>query len=143
MTFAGGMWDRRFAEQPWPSEPDPLLAELAGALPAGRGLGLRGGPGRNTPWLAVNGWDMVLLDASSSTLSPAQARAEQADARIEPVRCDVLEWRPQGPSCDLATVANLHPAPGSPAQMLATAADVLGAGTPDIDVFAWATGRAP
>jgi glutamate-1-semialdehyde 2,1-aminomutase len=29
------MWDRRFSEQLWPSDPDPFLAELADALRLG------------------------------------------------------------------------------------------------------------
>jgi len=119
------MWDRRFAEHPWPSEPDPLLVELAGDLPAGRGLDLGSGPGRNSLWLAARGWDMTLLDASGVALAQAQARAEQAGVHIEAVHGDVLAWRPKGPSYDLAIVANLHPGPEALAQVLASAADAL------------------
>lgn len=125
MTGPGEMWDRRFSEHPWPSEPDPLLVELAGSLPPGRGLDLGSGPGRNSLWLATKGWDMTLLDASGVALAQAQARAEQAGVRIEALQRDVAGWRPEGPSYDLAIVANLHPGPEVLAQVLAAAADAL------------------
>ncbi|HLI43349.1 MAG TPA: class I SAM-dependent methyltransferase [Acidimicrobiales bacterium] len=125
MTDPGQMWDRRFSEHPWPSEPDPLLVEMAGPLPAGRGLDLGSGPGRNSLWLAARGWDMTLLDASSVALAQAQARAEQDGLHIETVHSDVLEWRPRVPSYDLAIVANLHPGPEALATVLASAADAL------------------
>lgn len=128
MTGAGEIWDRRFAEHSWPSEPDPFLVELASALPAGRGLDLGSGPGRNSLWLAAKGWDMTLLDASSVALAQAQARAEQAGVHIEHVHGDVFGWRPRAPSYDLAIAANLHPGPEALAQVLASAADALVAG---------------
>lgn len=48
MTSPGEVWDRRFAEDGWPTEPDPFLVELAEPLSPGRGLDLGSGPGRNS-----------------------------------------------------------------------------------------------
>lgn len=125
MTSAGEVWDRRFSEHAWPSEPDPFLVELAGPLPPGRGLDLGSGPGRNSLWLAKAGWEMTLLDASAVALAQAQARAARASVHIETIHGDVLGWRPDGPSYDLAIVANLHPGPEALAQVLASAAEAL------------------
>ena len=128
MTDAGEMWDRRFSEHPWPSEPDPFLVEFASALPAGRGLDLGSGPGRNSLWLAVRGWGFTLVDTSRVALTQAEERAEKAGVRVEVVLDDVLGWRSSEPSYDLVIVANLHPKPESLAQVLASAADALHAG---------------
>lgn len=75
------MWDRRFAEQPCPTDPDPFLVGLAGALPTGRGLDFGAGPGRNSLWLAAKGWDMTLVDASKVGLEQAAAALETRDRR--------------------------------------------------------------
>jgi hypothetical protein len=55
VSSPGEIWDRRFAEQRWPSDPDSHLAELAGPLPVGLGMDLGAGPGRNSLWLAAKG----------------------------------------------------------------------------------------
>lgn len=122
------MWDRRFSEHAWPSEPDPLLVEVAGALPPGRGLDLGSGPGRNSLWLASKGWEMTLVDASRVALAQARARAEQLGVRVEAEHGDVLGWRASGSAYDLAIVANLHPGPEALAQVLASAAEALAVG---------------
>jgi len=125
VTDAGEMWDRRFSEQPWPTEPDPFLVELAAALPPGRGLDIGSGPGRNSLWLAANGWAMTLVDASGVALDQAQAGAERAGVHIEAVHGDVFEWHPARDSYELVIVANLHPGPEALSKVLASAADAL------------------
>jgi SAM-dependent methyltransferase len=122
------MWDRRFSEQSWPTEPDPFLVELASALPPGRGLDIGSGPGRNSLWLAANGWAMTLVDASEVALDQAQARAERAGVHVEAVHGDVFEWHPADASYELVIVANLHPGPEALSKVLASAADALVAG---------------
>ena len=122
------MWDRRFSERPWPSEPDPFLVEFASALPSGRGLDLGSGPGRNSLWLAAKGWEFTLVDTSRVALAQAQERAERAGGHVEAVLDNVLGWRSSEPSYDLVIVANLHPSPEALAQVLASAADALRAG---------------
>jgi SAM-dependent methyltransferase len=128
VTDAGEMWDRRFSEQPWPTEPDPFLVELASALPPGRGLDIGSGPGRNSLWLAADGWAMALVDASRVALDQAQAHAERAGVHIEAVHDDVFEWHPADASYELVIVANLHPGPEALSKVLASAADALVAG---------------
>jgi len=122
------MWDRRFLDKPWPSEPDVLLVELAASLPPGRGIDLGSGPGRNSLWLAAKGWDMTLLDASRVALAQADARAEEAGVHVNTVHGDVVGWRPTGPTYDLVVVANLHPGAEALTKVLASAADALAVG---------------
>jgi SAM-dependent methyltransferase len=119
------MWDRRFAEQAWPTDPDPYLMELARSLPPGRGLDLGAGPGRNSLWLAAKGWDMTLVDVSRVGLDQALAAAGALAATVTPVHADVYDWQPDQASFDLVIVANLHPGPDALPIVLARAADAL------------------
>jgi SAM-dependent methyltransferase len=121
----GQRWDQRFSQQPWPSDPDPFLVELAGPLPVGQALDLGSGPGRNSLWLAAEGWGVTLLDASGVALTQARERAADAGTSIETVHADVLEWKPVHASYDLVIVANLHPGQAELSQVLTSAADAL------------------
>jgi SAM-dependent methyltransferase len=125
---SGEMWDRRFAERVWPTDPDPYLVELAESLPPGRGLDLGAGPGRNSLWLAAKGWDMTLVDLSRVGLDQALAAARAVAATIVPVRADLYDWQPDEADFDLVIVANLHPGQDARAVVLARAAAALRAG---------------
>ncbi|MHB1536722.1 MAG: class I SAM-dependent methyltransferase, partial [Acidimicrobiales bacterium] len=109
MTSAGQMWDRRFAEEGWPSDPDPYLVELAEGQPVGRGLDLGAGPGRNSLWLAQKGWDMTLVDASKVGLDQAGGAASALGIAITTVHADIFDWSPEADRFDLVIVANIHP----------------------------------
>ncbi len=124
-TGPGEMWDRRFAEQGWPTDPDPYLVELAGRLPPGRGLDLGSGPGRNSLWLAAGGWAMTLVDASGVGLDQAITAAGALGVTITTVHADLLGWQPPEACFDLVIVANLHPGPEALAAVLAGAARAL------------------
>lgn len=119
------MWDRRFAEEPWPADPDPYLVELAETLAPGRGLDLGAGPGRNSLWLAALGWDMTLVDASRVGLDQAVAAADAIGVPITTVHADLFGWRPEDAGFDLVIVANLHPGPDPLAALLEKAAGAL------------------
>lgn len=128
MIPAGQAWDRRYTEQPWPADPDPYLVELAGDLPAGSGLDVGSGPGRNSLWLAARGWDMTLLDASQVALDQATERAGRLGVTVQTAHADALDWEPAAECYDLVIVANLHPGPGPLAAVLDRAARALRAG---------------
>ena len=128
MTSPGKMWDRRFTEHGWPTDPDPYLVELASPLPAGRALDLGSGPGRNSLWLAARGWDLSLVDASQVGLDQATALAAEGGCHVATVRADLLTWRPRPDSFDLVIVANVHPSLPDLADLLARAAGALGPG---------------
>ena len=124
----GAMWDRRFAERAWPTDPDPYLVELAGALSPGRCLDLGAGPGRNSLWLAAKGWHATLVDVSGVGLDQADAAADALGTTITTVQVDVSSWRPEEGAFDLVIVANLHPGPGALEAVLAGAARALRTG---------------
>lgn len=122
---SGRMWDRRFAEEGWPTDPDPFLVDLAETLPAGRGLDLGSGPGRNSLWLAAKGWDMTLVDASGVGVDQAAAAADAMSVTVTTVHADVADWQPGAALFDLVIVANLHPGPDALATLLCGAATAL------------------
>lgn len=128
MNDPGADWDRRFTEHQWPTDPDPLLVELAGPLPPGRALDLASGPGRNSLWLASLGWEVTAVDASAVALEQAQRRAEQAGNSLSVVQADVTRWQPPAAASELVVVANLHPPGETLAQVLEAAAAALVAG---------------
>lgn len=125
MTSPAETWDRRFAEQQWPTDPDPYLVDLASELTAGRGLDLGAGPGRNSLWLAVRGWDMTLVDASEVGLDQATLAAKALGVTVTPVRADLFDWRPEEGGYDLVIVANLHPGQDALTALLAVGAHAL------------------
>lgn len=124
-SSSGQMWDRRFAEEGWPSDPDAFLVELARDLPPGHGLDLGSGPGRNSLWLAARGWDMVLLDASRVGLDQASAAAGSLGVTVTTVLADLADWQPREAAFDLVIVANLHPGAEALAAVLSRASRAL------------------
>lgn len=132
MSSVGEVWDRRFTEQRWPSDPNPFLIELADPLPAGRALDLGSGPGRNSLWLAARGWAVTAVDASQVALTQAIERGADLGVSIDTVHADVTTWQPRGDRYDLVVLAYLHPGGDDLAAVLAAAADAL---VPDGHLF--------
>lgn len=121
-------WDRRYGEAQWPSQPDPLLVNLASALPPGNAIDLGSGPGRNGLWLASRGWEVTLVDGSTVGLAQADQRAKEAGTPITTLQGDLAEYTPQAGRYDLVIVANIHLHPPQRAHLFAGAADALAPG---------------
>lgn len=103
----GQIWDRRFAEQLWSSDPDAALVELVAPLVPGTALDLGCGPGRNAVWLAKKGWTVTGVDASEVGLAQACERASRAGVEIETMQADILSFEPSR-GFDLVLLANIH-----------------------------------
>jgi len=124
----GAAWDRRYAGERWPTEPDAMLTELAGRLQPGRALDLGCGTGRNAIWLARRGWQVTGVDASKVGLAQARAQADNSGVALELLNEDLLDFEPPAGSFDLVVVANLHFAPGEREAFFARAAVALAPG---------------
>lgn len=124
---AGATWDERYAAGEWPTEPDPLLVELAGSLPPGQAIDLGCGTGRNAVWLATAGWKVTGVDGSSVGLAQAGERAESVGTSLVTVQADLAEYRPDPGAYDLVVVANIH-LPTDERDHLFAAADALAPG---------------
>ncbi len=69
----------------YPTEPSPFLVEASRGLRPGRALDLGAGQGRNTLYLARQGWDVTALDISEKGLAAAEAEAARERLKISTV----------------------------------------------------------
>jgi SAM-dependent methyltransferase len=102
-----------------------LVAEVAGLRP-GAALDLGCGAGRNSVWLAEQGWRVTAVDFSEVALRMARALADERRAAVEWIEADALDWTPPPRAYDLVCVLYLQlPEPDRRA-VLARAADAVG-----------------
>ncbi|MDQ3609500.1 MAG: methyltransferase domain-containing protein [Actinomycetota bacterium] len=123
-------WDRRYSEQElvFSAEPTSILVELAGGLPSGRALDLGAGEGRNTLWLAQQGWRVTAVDFSRAGLAKAEGRARASGLEINCVHADLREHQPPVQAFDLVLIAFVHPLPAQRPTIFRRAADAVAPG---------------
>jgi SAM-dependent methyltransferase len=116
-------WDERYAAvgRLLSSDPDTAMVELVTPLPAGRALDLGAGEGRNSLWLARQGWEVTAVDASSVALDRVRASAAAEGLSVSPVQADIGDFLRRGESFDLVVIANIHPSPEERAVLLRSA----------------------
>ena len=87
-------WDARYAEPGWAfgTEPNDFLREQAHHLPPGRVLCLAEGEGRNSVWLAGQGYAVTAVDVSSAGLEKAQRLARERNVSITSVCADLATF---------------------------------------------------
>ena len=98
-------WDERYrsADRLWAAGPNLFVEDRLKTLVPGRGLDLAAGDGRNSIWLAEQGWKMVAVDFSEV----AVARGRELSDDVEFVVADVLTWATDE-TFDLIVIAYLH-----------------------------------
>jgi SAM-dependent methyltransferase len=113
-------WDERYAhsggdkhEHRLSGGPDPTLVEIVSALAPGRALDVAAGRGRNSLWLAAQGWDVTAVDFSEVGLEAGRAAEAEhrADARpVSWVVADATTWVPPNDAApyDLVVCAFFH-----------------------------------
>ncbi len=103
-------WNERYSGQEllWSREPNRFVAEVAGALPAGRAADLACGEGRNAIWLAARGWKVVGVDFSAAALERARLLAAQAGVEVEWIEADLTSYERVPSSLDLVIFSYLH-----------------------------------
>jgi SAM-dependent methyltransferase len=92
-------WQARYAHQPPPRSPTPLLDLAAHWLPeSGVALDWAGGSGRNALWLARRGLTVTVADIAPAGLALAVQRAAAQGLYIDTVEVDLAqEAPPPGP----------------------------------------------
>lgn len=85
-------------------QPASLLVENLELLPGGKALDLACGKGRNSLYLAEQGWEVEAVDISQDALGELEARAKEAGLRISAYPCDLTRERPQGGEYHLIVV---------------------------------------
>lgn len=91
----------------------PYLPAETAHLAVGTALDAGCGSGTEVLWLAERGWQVTGADISTTALSAAEHRAEEAGlaGRVEWVRADVTAWEP-GRTWDLVVTSYAHPDAG-------------------------------
>lgn len=92
------MWDKRFStdEYVFGTDPNAFLASQVAVLGEGRALALADGEGRNSVWLAKQGFSVDAFDFSAPAIEKAKALAIQANAKVNFTCCDwhSFDWQP-------------------------------------------------
>ena len=98
-------WDEKYqaADRLWSAGPNMFVADRLGNVPAGAGLDLASGEGRNAIWLAERGWEMTAVDFSEVAVERGRAVSDRVEWEV----ADVREWRPDR-VFDLVVIAYLH-----------------------------------
>ena len=88
----------RQREQVWSGNPNAVLVDVVGGLPAGRALDLGCGEGGDAIWLAGLGWRVTAVDVSKIALErvAARAAAEGVASRIDFQQHDLAQTFPAG-----------------------------------------------
>jgi SAM-dependent methyltransferase len=125
-------WDERYSgdELVWTSTPNQfLVAEVVG-LPAGRAVDLACGEGRNSIWLAEQGWEVTGVDFSPVGLAKAKRFADLCDVEVNWVESAIEDWTPSPDGYDLVAMLYLQLPQGiRSAALLAAASAVAPGGT--------------
>lgn len=104
-------WDQQFAttEFKYGTDANQFLRQQATQLPPGARVLLPGdGEGRNSVWLAQQGFEVTAMDSSRVGLDKAQRLAEQKGVRIETIHADLADWVPTPASVDAVVLTFVH-----------------------------------
>ncbi len=108
-------WNQRYAASDfiWTDEANRfLIAEMAGQAP-GQALDMAAGEGRNSVWLAEQGWWVSAVDFSEVAIEKGRRLAmdRRVCDRIEFIEADLRQYRPDGQRFDLVALLYLqiHP----------------------------------
>ena len=103
-------WDERYRDEEllWTAEPNRFLVEAVDGLAVGTALDLAAGEGRNSVWLAKEGWKVDAVDWSDVALDKGRELARHEDVTVWFTRADLREWWPPAEAYDLVVVAYLQ-----------------------------------
>ena len=89
-------WDERYSgdELVWTSTPNQFLVAEAVELPSGRAVDLACGEGRNSIWLAEQGWTVTGVDFSPVGLAKAKRFADLWGVEVTWVESAMEVWEP-------------------------------------------------
>ena len=103
-------WNKRYAQKEfvWSIDPNRFVIREVAGLQTGRALDLGCGEGRNTVWLAEQGWHVTAVDFSEAGLEKARELARVRKVEVNWVLADVTAFRPSPASCDLVLICYLQ-----------------------------------
>lgn len=123
-------WNARYAgtERLFSSVPNQLLVELTKGLAPGSAVDLGAGEGRNSLWLASQGWDVTAVDLSDVALERLSSYAEQGNLSVTTKVSDIESYLGQGYQFDLVVMAYIHVMPEDRKRMLEAASEAVAPG---------------
>jgi len=88
------MWNERYSipEYVYGTEPNDFVAAQVGKIPMGRVLEIGAGEGRNSVFLAQQGYEVTSVDQSSVGLEKARKLAEQKGVKIVTVEANLHDY---------------------------------------------------
>ena len=109
--MTNAFWDTNYAtgDYKYGTEPNAFIAGNIGLFKPGSTVLVPGdGEGRNSVWLARQGFTVVAQDGSSVGLKKARALAERYDVQVELILADLATWAPVPASVDAVVLTYVH-----------------------------------
>ena len=132
VTVDSRHWDERYSgdELVWTSTPNEFVVAEAVGLQAGRTVDLACGEGRNSIWLAEQGWEVTGVDFSPVGLAKAKRFADLWGVEATWVESAIEQWTPPPEGFDLVAMCYLQlPQPNRSAALAVAASAVARGGT--------------
>lgn len=88
------MWDQRYSSKTYAygTKPNDFLVSMFDKLPTGKILCLAEGEGRNAVWLAEQGNEVTVIDASEIGLQKARKLVKARGVKITTVHADLADY---------------------------------------------------
>ncbi|MGF1617699.1 MAG: class I SAM-dependent methyltransferase [Acidimicrobiia bacterium] len=123
-------WNQRYQGKDlvWSATPNATLVGEVSGLNPGRALDLGCGEGRNSIWLAEEGWDVTGVDFSSVAIERARDIAERRGVSVEWEVADLNEYEPPSMWFDLVVDLYIHLIPSERRTLTRKAAGAVAEG---------------
>jgi len=123
-------WDERYSgdELVWTSTANQFLVAATDDLTVGRAVDLACGEGRNSIWLAEQGWEVTGVDFSPVGLAKAERFANLRNVKVTWIESSVEDWVPPPGGFDLVALLYLQLAQPARAAALAVSCSSLAPG---------------
>ncbi|MFY9262487.1 MAG: methyltransferase domain-containing protein [Actinomycetaceae bacterium] len=108
-NWGAAHWDERYSGRiHWQNEPSPHVVSALRGRPPGASLDVACGFGRNSIWLAQQGWDAHGVDFSKVGLGKAAEFANDAGVDLSLYCADITSGWDPGRTFDLVMLSYLH-----------------------------------
>ena len=89
------MWEKEYKENKcyWGLKPDPTLEKYINDIPKGKALDIGAGEGRNSLFLAKNGFKVEAIDKIPAGLKKIEKAAKKHNLSIKTTLCDVKNFK--------------------------------------------------